>query len=179
MGHPALPCRCSPDEVRRYRQRLSGPLLDRIDLTVPMEASLPMVPTDSPGARSSTPSGPHAPGLNDTRQTQPESSAEVRARVYAARSAALSRQGCANAELSDAATERHCSLANDTRALLEKAMQVHHLSARAVPRLLRVARTCADLASAAAITRAHLSEAIRLRLPLASATSTHSEPTLS
>lgn len=176
LGHPALPCRCSPDEVRRYRQRLSGPLLDRIDLTVPMEASLPVLPAAAQGALGPDTPAAGALSTGSTGSAAAESSAVVRARVHSARNTALSRQGCANAELSDAATERYCSLTNDSRSLLEKAMQVHHLSARAVPRLLRVARSCADLEGAASIATPHLSEAIRWRLPLASAVSTPFEP---
>ncbi|MFZ9407073.1 MAG: hypothetical protein ACO26U_08250 [Burkholderiaceae bacterium] len=121
------------------------------------------------------PSGLRFAGPRTANPAAPESSAVVRARVLAARNPALSRQGCANAELSDGSTETHCSLANDTRVILDQAMQVHHLSARAVPRLLRVARTCADLAGADTLSTAHLSEAIRWRLPLASAPSTLSE----
>jgi magnesium chelatase family protein len=156
MAHPSQQCRCSPDEVRRYRQRLSGPLLDRIDLIVAMEAIDPSCLTRT------SPSEPSAP---------------VRERVQQARARALSRQGLANAELPDALTDLHCALSPDARSILERAIRVHALSARAVPRLLRVARTCADLEGAPTLAASHLSEAIRWRLPLASPRSTHPEPT--
>jgi len=155
MAHPSQPCRCSPDEVRRYRQRLSGPLLDRIDLIVAMEAIDP--------ARLAGP-------------CVSESSHTVRDRVRRARARALERQGQANAELPDSLIDQHCALSSEARDLLERAIRLHALSARAVPRLLRVARTCADLDDAPILAASHLSEAIRWRLPLASPRSTHPEP---
>lgn len=155
MAHPSQPCRCSPDEIRRYRQRLSGPLLDRIDLIVPMET---IDPGSLTGGSASEPSG------------------RVRERVRQARATALDRQGLANALLPDACTEQHCALGPEARDILERAIRRHALSARAVPRLLRVARTCADLDGAPTLSTRHLSEAIRWRLPLASPRSTHPEP---
>jgi magnesium chelatase family protein len=148
LAHPARRCLCTPDAIRRYRQRLSGPLLDRIDLTVPME------PVDAQAL---------------TRPHTAESSAVVRARVRTARDRAQQRQGCPNAELPDGALARHCALSAPARQVLEQAVARHHLSARAVPRLLRVARTCADLAQEeedAPLTPTHLAEAIRWRMPL-------------
>lgn len=158
MAHPSQPCRCSPDEVRRYRQRLSGPLPDRIDLIVAMEAVDPSRLTGAPGS---------------------EPSAPVHARVQAARGRALERQGQPNADLPDALTDRHCTLGPEARGMLERAIRQHALSARAVPKLLRVARTCADLEGAPMLAASHLAEAIRWRLPMASPRSTHPEPTLS
>jgi len=105
-----------------------------------------------------------------------EPSRAVRERVQIARERARDRQGLANADLPDALTDRHCALSPDARGILERAIRIHALSARAVPRLLRVARTCADLDGAPALTASHLSEAIRWRLPLASPRSTHPEP---
>jgi magnesium chelatase family protein len=150
LGHASARCRCTPEEVRRYRQRLSGPVLDRIDLTVPME------PVDA---------------ATLTRMTPAESSALVRQRVLAARERAMRRQGCANADLPDGALALYCELSAPARQMLELTVSSLHLSARAVPRLLRVARTCADLApdtpDNAPLTPAPLAEAIRWRVPMA------------
>lgn len=157
LAHPARRCLCTPDAVRRYRQRLSGPLLDRIDLTVPME------PVDAQAL---------------TRSQPAESSAVVRARVRTARDRAQQRQGCPNAELPDGALARHCALSTQARQVLEQAVARQHLSARAVPRLLRVARTCADLAQDdhAPLTPTHLAEAIRWRVPLSTDPLSHPLP---
>jgi len=143
LGARHLNCRCTPEQVQRYRARISGPLLDRIDLHV----EVPPVPReellgDSPGG---------------------ESSAAVRARVVQAWERQLQRQGRANAALAGAALERHCALHRDDRQLLLQAVERLGLSARAVQRVRRVARTVADLDGAAAIASGHLAEALGYR----------------
>jgi magnesium chelatase family protein len=136
-------CACSEESVQRYRARLSGPLLDRIDLQI-------LVPRLSPAElRGDAPRG--------------EATAGVRARVLAARERQLARAGKTNTQLSQAETERDCQLRAAEQALLERAMATLMLSARATQRILRVARTIADLDDAAEIGRAHLSEAIGYR----------------
>lgn len=142
-GDPSGRCRCSPEAIARYRARLSGPLLDRIDLHV-------AVPRLAPHElRPELPAG--------------EASAVVRARVQVARARQLARGGVSNARLSQAGTERHCRLTPGDRALLERAVERLRLSARSLHRILRVARTIADLADADAIATDHLTEAIGYR----------------
>ncbi|MEN1961198.1 YifB family Mg chelatase-like AAA ATPase [Luteimonas sp. MJ246] len=136
-------CQCSTDAVQRYRMRVSGPLLDRIDLHVD-------VPRVSPAElRPDAPPG--------------ESSAAVRERVVAARSVQLERTGVLNARLDQSGTGTHCRLAAADQALLERAIDNLQLSARAMHRILRVARTIADLAGSSAIGSAHLAEALGYR----------------
>lgn len=142
LGDPADTCRCSPPLLERYRARVSGPLLDRIDLHVEM----PRVPV---GALGGDPTG--------------ESSAVVRARVSAARARQLARQGQPNARLPARDLRRVCALRPEGRRLLETATARLGLSARAYGRILRVARTIADLAGAEAIGTGHLAEAIQYR----------------
>ena len=129
--------------MQRYRARLSGPLLDRIDLQV----LVPRLPPEL--LRSDAPRG--------------ESTAAVRARVLAARASQLSRAGKTNAALSQAETERDCRLGRPEQRTLEQAMAKLMLSARATQRILRVARTIADLAGAVEIEGKHLREAIGYR----------------
>lgn len=142
LGHPAGRCRCSPEQVARYRARLSGPLLDRIDLHV------------------------EVPALREDELTQAgagEASCQVRARVQAARTRQLDRQHLPNAALGGQAQEQHCQTDETATALLRQAITRLNLSARGYHRVLRVARTIADLAGASAIAPAHVAEAVQLR----------------
>jgi magnesium chelatase family protein len=143
LGDPSGRCRCTPDAVARYAARISGPLLDRIDLHI----TVPRPPQSS--LRGGEPPG--------------EASASVRSRVIAARQRALQRAGKANGALGPREVERDCRLREPDAALLERAVERLGLSARAFHRILRVARTIADLAESAAIETAHLAEAIALR----------------
>lgn len=136
-------CRCSGDAIARYRARISGPLLDRIDLQL-------QVPRLPPAELHGT----APPG---------ESSAAVRVRVAQARSRQLQRAGRPNARLDPGQTLRDCALARPDQALLEQAMERLQLSARSMHRILRVARTIADLAGGGPIERTHLAEAIGYR----------------
>ena len=138
QGDPSGRCRCSPDQIRRYRDRVSGPLLDRIDLQVE-------VPRQSLNGRE--------PG---------EASSPVRERVLAARSRQTDR-GIVNARLDVAGVREHCALAERQSRLLEQACERLQLSGRAHHRILRVARTIADLDGSDAIELAHLTEAIGYR----------------
>ena len=144
-GDPSGRCRCTPDQIARYRARLSGPLLDRIDLQV----DVPRVALDD---------------LLAARGARDEDSASVRARVLAARRHAYARAGRPNAEISARELERDCALAAPERALLARAVERMGLSARAYHRILRVARSIADLDGAAAcVGREHLAEALQFR----------------
>jgi len=144
LGDPGGRCRCTPDQIARYRGRISGPLLDRIDMHVE-------VPRLAPGELS----GP-SPAAT-------ESSAQVRERVARARALQLARCGQPNHALGSRELERTCLLDAPGRQLLEQALERLGLSARAFHRILKLARTIADLAEAPAIRVPHLSEAITYR----------------
>lgn len=142
LGHPTRPCRCTPDQVLRYQSRLSGPLLDRIDLQVEVPAQSQQEVLDGP------------PG---------EASEAVRARVLQARARQLARQGKPNADLAPGETEAHCPLTPAAQSLLREAMAGFGWSARAYFRALKIARTIADLADAGQVDAPHAAEAIQYR----------------
>ena len=146
LGHPAGKCRCTPDQVARYRGKLSGPLLDRIDLML----DVPAVPE----------AGLSAPGDG-------ESSATVRERVTAARAVQIERQGKPNALLGPDEVDRHARPDEAGAQLLKQAMARLSLTARAYHRILKVARSIADLAGTPQISSAHVAEAIHYRRGLA------------
>lgn len=136
-------CRCTPDQVERYRRRISGPLLDRIDLLLRLNRA-PPGQLLSPGKKA-------------------ECSDTVRERVGLARAAALERQGCSNARLGGEALGQHCRLAPADRRYLEGAAEKLGLSMRSCHRVMRVARTVADMAGEASIRRPQLEEALAYR----------------
>jgi magnesium chelatase family protein len=145
-GHPTRPCRCTPQQVARYRSRVSGPLLDRIDLIVDVAPVAFADLTAAPGG---------------------ESSDEVRGRVLAARQRQLSRPGRAgrlNAALQGRAFERWCTVEGVARSLLERSAERLQLSARGFHRVLKVARTVAHLAGAARVEAEHLGESLQYRM---------------
>ena len=148
LGNAGRACRCTPDAVLRYQGRISGPLLDRIDVQI----EVPAVPA---AQLSAAPDG--------------ESSAVVAARVAAARRRALDRQGVVNGALAGGELDRHCRLAPAEAGFLDAVTARLGWSARSFHRILRIARTVADLDASAAISTAHLGEAIQYRRALASA----------
>ena len=139
-------CVCPPDAARRYRARLSGPLLDRIDIGVDVPAVEPSTLRAAFAGASSNPDFRDAP-----------------ARARAARKQALERQGCTNADLGPEATERNCAPDGAGLDLLMRATERLNLSARGWHRCLRVARTIADLGEEKEIGREHVAEALALR----------------
>ena len=138
-------CHCSEDQVRRYQTKVSGPLIDRIDMLV----NVP--PVDKTLLRSSK------------QDASAESSEQVRSRVSRARRKQTARQGKANNELQHKEIEVYCPLSDSDYQLVEKAITRLGLSARAYHRILKVARTIADLAGSHEIRTEHLSEAIGYR----------------
>lgn len=142
LGHHNNKCRCTPDQVSRYKAKISGPLLDRIDLHIEVAA------------------------LKEDELTQAstsETSASIAARVTSAREKALSRQGKPNNLLNNKDIEQYCTPDNAGLTLLKAAINKLNLSARAYHRILKVARTIADLNADDAIHPSHIAEAIQYR----------------
>jgi magnesium chelatase family protein len=142
LGDPMRPCRCSQTQVARYASRLSGPLRDRLDLTVHVAAVPPSELQDS------------TPG---------EASADIRSRVLAARDRQLARDGKLNARLQGRSLKARSMLSRGARAVMARALAQLALSARGYDRTLRVARTIADLGGADVIEAEHLAEALHYR----------------
>lgn len=146
LGDNSGRCNCSPEQIQRYQSRLSGPLLDRIDLHVSM-------------AREPT---------SLQRQTHPDGpdSHTAAAQVAVARDLQLQRQGCANSRLDLNSLLQHCELNTSDRLWLEQACERLQLSLRASHRVLKVARTLADLDGGCQINRSQLAEALQYRTRL-------------
>lgn len=142
LGHAIRPCRCTPDQIARYQGKISGPLLDRID----MQVTVPALTSDELA------SGP--PG---------EDSASIRARVVAAREVQMTRQGKANQALSVADLDGLLAPSTSAQQLLRTAMDKLGWSGRSYHRVIKVARTIADLASEPVIDTPHVAEAIQYR----------------
>jgi magnesium chelatase family protein len=142
LGHYGGRCRCTPDQVARYRGKISGPLLDRIDIQIEVPALREEELTS--GARG-------------------ESSQEARRRVAAARERQSGRQEKLNSQLGPRELEKHCVAEESARNLLKQAIARLNLSARAYHRVLKLARTIADLADDASIRVVHMAEAIQYR----------------
>jgi len=145
-GDPSRSCRCSPRQIRQYQARLSGPLLDRIDIHILV-----------PSVRYRELTGPYSG----------ESSEVIEQRVLQARKKQQERMAengtLCNARLSDRQISEFCALEDESHRLLEMAMERLGLSARAFTRILKVSRTIADLEDCEAILTRHVAEAIQYR----------------
>ncbi len=142
LGHYSGRCRCTPDQVLAYRSRISGPLMDRIDIQI----EVPAVPAEN------------LLGMNAG-----DSSSTIRSRVETARRRMIARQQKSNAHLSAREIDRHCAPDEKGEVLLKQAIDKLGLSARAYHRILKVARTIADLEGAERIAGKHIAEAIQYR----------------
>jgi magnesium chelatase family protein len=142
LGHYNGRCRCTPEQVLRYRAKLSGPLLDRIDLQI----EVPAVPQEELAQRAGG-----------------ETTADIRARVEAARARQIERQTKPNGKLTTREIDTWCATDETGQALLKQALTKLGLSARAYHRILKVARTIADLTGAPNISAVHIAEAIQYR----------------
>ena len=142
LGHPTRRCVDNRDAIHRYRGRISGPLLDRIDLHLEVPAQRPDLLAGGGG----------------------ETSAVARARVVAAREIMLARQGCPNATLDARGLRRHLAADPAGLTLLHRAVEELGLSARAYDRILKVARTIADLEGRGTVTMEDISEGIGFRV---------------
>ena len=145
-GSRTQPCRCKPGEIARYLSRISGPLLDRIDMQLEVSA---------------------VPVKEITAGAPEEPSASIRERVQAARERQQVRyrgeDAACNAELTARQVSTYCALDEGCQALIERACEKYHLSMRAVSRIMKVSRTIADLAGKERIEKAHVLEALGFR----------------
>lgn len=140
-GHPSRSCECSPEQIRKYQRRLSGPLLDRIDIVL----NLPALE-------------------HNWIDAQPAETSEViRQRVAACRDLQMQRQGKLNARLSNSEVEEICIMAPSVSKLLTRQIRQHSWSGRVTQRVLKLSRTIADLAQAEQIDVSHLAQAISLK----------------
>jgi len=142
LGHKSGKCACTREAVLRYQDRISGPLLDRIDIQIEVAA----MPPDELA-----------------RAADGEPTASIAARVAAAYARQLKRQRSSNQRLSTHGIDRHCKLDAAGAAVLRESMQHFHWSARAYHRILKVARTVADLGGERDIDVEHVKEAIQFR----------------
>ncbi|OGT32557.1 MAG: ATP-dependent protease [Gammaproteobacteria bacterium RIFCSPHIGHO2_02_FULL_39_13] len=144
VGDPSGRCQCTAEQIARYQNRLSGPLLDRID----MHVRVPPLPHEL---------------LLSQQTEQSESSETIRARVMAAREKQYARSSFINAQLTSELITQHCGVEKSDYAFLNQAMTKLGLSARAYHRILKLSRTIADLDSSDKIKQAHLQEALGYR----------------
>ena len=141
-GDPKRECRCSPNMITKYRNKISGPLLDRIDIHV-----------EVPSVKYKEMAG----------EATGETSEKIRARVESARALQRQRFNRTNARMAPKEIKAHCALDEECQQLLKMAMTELNLSARAYDRILKVSRTIADLDASAHIQSQHISEAIQYR----------------
>jgi magnesium chelatase family protein len=151
LGDPVQPCRCTPAGIERYRQRISGPLLDRVDIRI----EVPRVAVEDQVRALASPPPSAAVSVSDPAS-----------QVQAARERRLAASGALSARLSVSQLQACCALPGASERLLRRGSQQLGLSGRGVHRLLAIGRTIADLAGSELIEPPHLAEAIQLRRSL-------------
>lgn len=144
FGNQKQHCRCTPDNIRRYLSKISGPLLDRID----MQVEVPLISQDD---------------LLNGRQRKQITSTEIRQAVESSQKLQFKRQGKLNGQLESADIEQYCMLGKGSKDLLTKALNQLNLSARSYHRILKVSRTVADLEQSELIEPKHISETLNYR----------------
>ena len=144
MGDTTKQCLCTPGQIFKYQKKISGPLLDRIDLHVEV---------------------PRLPFEKMHTQEPAESSEDIKERVTACRRIQQLRFGSAktNSEMNLLEIKQHCALGPEEELMLKQAMKRYNFSGRSLHRILKVARTIADLASSQTITTTHIAEAVQYR----------------
>lgn len=143
LGHEKIACSCSYEQISRYQKKLSGPLLDRIDIFIDI----------------------HPLSIDEiTQESVSDTSAKVRERVSQAQKRQRQRQGCLNSQLDTNTLKSFCTLDENVQSLLSKAANKLNLSARSYFRVIKLARTIADMIGSSAITGSHISEALMYRL---------------
>lgn len=145
LGHPVKPCRCTPEAITRYRDKISGPLLDRIDLIIEV---------------------PSLPASDLLQQANGENSSSIRERVKTARSRQYQRQGKINAQLSNRELDDIARITPEAKQTLASVMEKLSLSARSFHRILRIARTLADMNDIHDVETSHILRAISFRRAL-------------
>jgi len=143
LGHPSIACHCSPQQVEQYRRKISGPLLDRIDMHVEVPFQSARVTLNS--------------------SIKEETSEQIRERVIRSRDRQFSRQGCLNSALHGEMLTEMCNLTTEQNEWLIATIDSLALSSRAAHRIMRLARTLADGESEDQITQSHLAQALRYR----------------
>ena len=145
-GQQSPVCRCTPDQVQRYSNKISGPLLDRIDLHIEVPSQLAAQLINAPAG---------------------ENTAAIKSRCLRARQVAIERQACTNQALSGAALDQHCQLGPDAATYITQVAAHFAWSGRSTHRVLKIARTIADLAGRLSIEPGHIAEAVQYRRPFA------------
>jgi magnesium chelatase family protein len=144
LGDNSSRCRCTEEQINRYQHKISGPLMDRLDMVIEVHSI------------------PNAI-INQTKDDKAETSLIIRQRVVNAFNNQLDRRGVVNSELKTSDIENHCKLSDTDKILLQTATTKLGLSGRAIHRVMKVARTIADLSNSEKILTQHLSEAISYR----------------
>lgn len=144
LGDSSSRCRCTEEQINRYQNKISGPLMDRLDMVIEVHSIPDAI-------------------INQTREIDSETSATIRERVCNTYKQQLTRNGCANSALKTNDIEQYCGLTDKDKSLLQTATRKLALSGRAIHRIIKVARTIADLSSSEQIQSQHLTEAMSYR----------------